>query len=59
MKQSSITTFIGLFGGSWITGYLIANRIISDSLFVMIPVWIISIIIVGTIAVMIIGDEGS
>ena len=59
MKQSTITTFIGLFGGSWITGYLLANEIISDGLFVMIPVWIISIIIVGTIAVMVIGDEGS
>lgn len=59
MQKSTITTFIGLFGGSWITGYLLANNIISDSLLVMIPVWVISIVIVGTIAVMIIGDESN
>ena len=50
---------IGIFGGSWITGYLIANRIISDGFFTMLIVWIISITVVGTIAVMVIGDEGS
>ena len=59
MKQSTITMIIGIFGGSWITGYLIANRIISDGFFTMLIVWIISITVVGTIAVMVIGDEGS
>ena len=59
VQKSTITTFIALFGGSWITGYLLANNIISDSLLVMIPVWVISIVIVGTIAVMIIGDESN
>lgn len=50
---------IGIFGGLWITGYLIANRIISDGFFTMLIVLIISITVVGTIAVMVIGDESN
>ena len=57
MKKSTISILVALFGGSWITGYMMAHGIIGDGFFISMFVLIISIIIVGTIITMIIGDD--
>ena len=57
MKKSTISILVALFGGSWITGYMMAHGIIGDGFFISMFVLIISIIVVGTIVTMIIGDD--